>query len=92
MVESSSALHRLVRARVLTGAEADVAVSLVAAMPVRLVTHELLLGEAWRLRHAVRMADAFYLACARRLDAPLLTSDARLARSGVPGVTVTLVT
>jgi len=92
VTETVSALHRLVRARVLTVAEADAAVPLLAIVPVRLITHELLLADVWRLRHAVRTADAFYVACALRLGVPLLTSDGRLARAGIPGVTVTLVT
>ncbi len=90
-VETLSALHRLVRSRVLSEAEADAAAASMAAMPVRPIAHEWLLDHAWSLRHAVRVADAFYLACALRLSAPLLTSDARLARSGVAGVTITLV-
>ncbi len=92
LVETASALHRLVRNRVLTEEEAACAVRLLATMPVRLVTHEVLLDDAWSWRHAVRMADAFYLCCALRLGVPLLTSDGRLARAGMRGVSIMLVT
>jgi predicted nucleic acid-binding protein len=43
------------------------------------------------MRSGVRIADAFYLACAAGMDTSLLTTDARLAR-GHHGVPVTLVT
>jgi predicted nucleic acid-binding protein len=35
----------------------------------------------------VRIADAFYLACAVALNAPLLTLDRRLIRSGASNAT-----
>ncbi len=37
--------------------------------------------EAWTLRHNITFTDACYVALARRLEAPLLTTDARLAAS-----------
>lgn len=87
--EVASALARLVRAGELSDAEAAVAVSSAHRMP--LVAHPLqdLLPAAWGMRQFLRVADAFYLACARRLDAPLLTTDTRLARAqhGIPVIT-----
>ena len=38
-----------------------------------------LTAEAWTMRHNVTFTDACYVALARRLDAPILTTDARLA-------------
>ena len=38
-----------------------------------------LTAEAWTMRHNITFTDACYVALARRLDAPLLTTDARLA-------------
>ena len=35
--------------------------------------------EAWTMRHNITFTDACYVALARRLNAPLLTTDARLA-------------
>ncbi len=90
-VETASALHRLARAGVLTEADADRGLSALAGLPIRAVPHAAVLEAAWALRHAVRIADAFYLAVAKGLDAPLLTTDARLSRAGVRGVTITLV-
>ncbi|WP_035770573.1 hypothetical protein [Arthrobacter castelli] len=39
-----------------------------------------LLAAAWDLRDKVRLVDALYVTLATRLDAPLLTTDLRLAR------------
>ena len=43
--------------------------------------HALLRVRIWQLRHNLSAYDAAYVALAEALDAPLLTSDARLARS-----------
>ena len=43
--------------------------------------HELLLGRMWDLRDNVFAHDATYVALAELLDVPLLTRDAKLARS-----------
>ena len=44
-------------------------------------SHALLRKRIWELRHNLSAYDAAYVALAEALDAPLLTSDARLARS-----------
>ena len=46
--------------------------------------HRGLIDRAWELRDTVRGWDAFYVALAEALDAPLLTIDRRLA--GAPGL------
>ncbi|MGH2953529.1 MAG: type II toxin-antitoxin system VapC family toxin [Solirubrobacterales bacterium] len=43
--------------------------------------HELLRPRVWALRHNLSAYDAAYVALAELLEAPLLTSDAALARS-----------
>lgn len=43
--------------------------------------HEALLPRIWALRQNLTAYDAAYVALAEALDAPLLTTDARLARS-----------
>jgi predicted nucleic acid-binding protein len=58
------------------------------AVPLRRVSHRLLLQDAWDLRHRLSTYDAFYLALARRLDAPIVTCDRRWAAAGDLGVTV----
>ena len=88
--EVASALWRLVRADAVMEGDADRALATIARLNVVMVPHRALLPHAWALRESVRIADAFYLACATRLRTSLLTTDARLAR-GHHGVPVTLV-
>ena len=91
VVETSSALARLERAGELRTHDADVAIRDVGEMPMSLVGHSPLHTRAWALRGSLRLADAFYVACAELLTATLLTSDGRLARAPLSGVAVTLV-
>lgn len=62
-------------------------VSLVRA-PIRRIRHRELLPDAWALRHTLSTYDAFYVALARRLNAPVVTCDQRWAAAGDLGVTV----
>ncbi len=90
-VEVVSAVSRLVRAGAMSD---DVASGLVAAlrrMPARRIPHRFLMARAWDLRNRVRIADAFYVACAAWAGVPLLTTDARLGRAALPNVTLTVV-
>ena len=50
--------------------------------------HGTLATAAWALRGAITYYDALYVALAARLDVPLLTADARLARA--PGLPCTV--
>lgn len=90
-VETASALWRLVRGGELTARHARQALDQLRDLPLIAVPHRALLARAWRFRESVRIADAFYLACAEHVQAPLLTTDGRLAR-GHHGVPVTLIT
>jgi predicted nucleic acid-binding protein len=55
-----------------------------AVMPLRRVSHVPFLSRIWELRHNVSAYDASYIALAEVMQAPLLTTDARLARA--PGI------
>jgi predicted nucleic acid-binding protein len=90
-VEVCSALARLVRADAIEKRDADLAVRRVVRMPVTPMSNSLLTARAWQLRERVRMADAFYAACAMVFGAPLLTTDTRLGAAPLPGVTITVV-
>ena len=57
------------------------AISFLRAFPLHRHPHEPLLDRVWALRQNVTAYDATYVALAELLDAPLITRDARLARS-----------
>ena len=90
-VETPSALHRLVRGEVIEDRRAEEAVHDLRATPVRTVHHRARVALAWAGRQSLRVADSYYVACARVTGHPLLTTDARLARASTTGVTVILV-
>ena len=52
-----------------------------ADLDIERYPHEPLLPRIWQLRNIATAYDASYLALAEALGAPLLTSDARLART-----------
>lgn len=52
-------------------------------LPVERVEHEDLIHVAWGLRDNFTFYDGLFVALALMLDDPLLTFDARLARSGI---------
>lgn len=90
-VEVTSTLARLVRAEELDRSDAAQAVQTFARTKIKFVGHRELVAPAWALRDRIRISDAFYVASARRLRAPLVTCDGRLKRAPLPGITITLV-
>lgn len=81
--EVGQALRRSVRRGELSPDEAEDALWELDEMPLRRISHELLVHHAWTLRDNVTFYDALYVALAEMLDEPLVTLDERLARSGV---------
>jgi len=82
--EVVNALHRLAAASVRSVESCAAALALVTQLPIALHGDAELHRHAFDLarRHGLAAAyDAHYLAVARRLDAPLWTSDARLAKA-----------
>jgi predicted nucleic acid-binding protein len=79
--EVLSALGRLARAGHLQEAEIEARLSLLASMPVQRELLPSLLPGAWARRADLRLVDALYVELASRLDAPLVTTDQRLARA-----------
>lgn len=80
--EAISALARLSRADVLTDAEVATLLDRLGALAMRRlpITSELL-AAAWELRDNVAARDALYVAAAQSMEAKLVTTDERLARS-----------
>lgn len=83
-VEVFSAIRLQHRHGLLERTEAAAAVADLEDWPGERFGHRLLLDRAWDLRDSVRGWDAMYVALAELLDAPLLTTDARLARAPGP--------
>lgn len=80
--EVGHALRRGVRSGKLTAEAGGRALWEVDDLPVERVEHEHLIHVAWGLRDNFSFYDGLYVALALMLDEPLLTFDARLARSG----------
>ncbi|CAN5211754.1 type II toxin-antitoxin system ribonuclease VapC1 [soil metagenome] len=83
-VEVAAALRRRVRLGQTDLALATEALADLADLAALRWDHEPLLTRVWELRENVTAYDAVYVALAEALDAPLVTSDARLARA--PGL------
>ncbi len=81
--EVGHALRRAVRRGELDAEIAGEALWQLDDLPVRRISHEVLIHHAWALRDNVSFYDGLYVALAEMLDEPLVTFDARLARTGV---------
>jgi predicted nucleic acid-binding protein len=77
-LEVLQVLRRYVARRQLDEERAREALSDLRELDVDRYPHDVLLGRIWELRHNASAYGAAYLALAEALDAPLLTSDARL--------------
>lgn len=80
-VEVVSALRSLEHRGKVAAADCDAALGHLASLGVTRYTHEAFTGRMWELRDALSPYDAAYVALAEALECPLLTCDARLARS-----------
>jgi predicted nucleic acid-binding protein len=83
--EVGHVLRRRVAAGDIEVTNAETALMALPALVVERYPHGPLSRAAWRLRENLTYYDALYVALAARLDIPLLTADARLARApGLP--------
>ena len=80
-IEVVSALRRKVARRELTGTRAELAIADLRDTRIRRHAVAPLCARAWALRETNSAYDAAYAALAETLAAPLVTTDARLARS-----------
>jgi len=86
--EVMSGLRRAVHAGRLTEERAVMAVDALTQWPVRRIASRALAPAAWQHHRNVTSYDAFYVAAASTLGAPLITTDGRLARAPGLGITV----
>ena len=80
-IEVLHVLRRIEGAGGITSARARTALGDFANLAIRRHEHAILTDRIWKLRANLTAYDAAYVALAEALDAPLLTLDARLARS-----------
>lgn len=83
-VEVASVLRRAVMAGEITDDIASLAHADLLDLRVELVSYEVVAARAWELRHNVTTYDAWYVAVAELLDAPLATLDQRLVDAPGP--------
>lgn len=79
--EVGHVLRRSALASEIPARDATTALGDLAEFPLRRAGHVGLLERAWELRRNLSFHDALYIALAERLRMPLLTLDARMART-----------
>lgn len=80
-VEAAQVIRRYVLSGEIDSDRGRIALLDLADFPLRRYPHEFLLPRIWELRNNLTAYDAAYVALAEALDAPLLTSDRRLAKA-----------
>lgn len=83
-VEVANILRRAVRAGTLSADVASIAHQDLTRLRVALHPYEPHADRVWALRDNLTAYDAWYIAVAETLDAPIITLDARVARSSGP--------
>ena len=80
-IEFAQALRRLLLAREISSDRAGLALEALGDWSLARHSHVPFLSRIWELRDSMSAYDAAYVALAEALDVPLLTCDAKLARS-----------
>jgi predicted nucleic acid-binding protein len=83
-VEVANVLRRAVRSGDITGDVGALAHADLLELNVELFTYEPFGERVWELRDSLTAYDAWYVALAEALDAPLATLDVRLTRAHGP--------
>lgn len=84
MVEVANILARAARSRQISAEIAELAHADLLELQVELFAYELVGNRAWELHSTVTAYDAWYVALAEQLDAPLGTLDRKLSRASGP--------
>jgi len=87
-IEVSHVLRRYWLAKELSTKRGHDALVDLKDFPLERFEHTVLLSRIWQLRNNLTAYDAAYVALAEALDAPLVTCDAKLARSTGHGATI----
>jgi predicted nucleic acid-binding protein len=83
-VEVLATLRRGVLASEFSAARARLALDDFQVLPIRRYPQKPFLERAWELRANLTVPDALYVALSEALEAPLVTTDRRLARARGP--------
>lgn len=83
-VEVANILRRAARQRQISNDTAALAHADLLQLRIELFPYELVAARVWELRGAVTAYDAWYVALAESLDAPLATLDLKLSRAAGP--------
>jgi len=90
-IEVSHVLRRYWLAKELSTERGHDALVDLEDFPLERFGHTALLPRIWQLRNNLTAYDAAYVALAESLDAPLVTCDAKLARSTGHGATIEII-
>ena len=74
-------LRRHERRGTVPAATTQKAVDRLPSLPITRIEHQPFVPRIWELRHSITSYDAAYVALAEQLGVPLITCDAKLARS-----------
>lgn len=83
-VEAANIIRRMGASSQIPWEQADAAFGMLVSLPFELAFFSGLAERIWQLRHTVTCYDAWYVALAESLNAPLATLDLRLARASGP--------
>ena len=89
--ESLNALRKIALRHPRSARRIDRSVEILGQLPIDFMSLQSLSGEIWRMRGSVTPYDAAHVAVARAAGCPLLTADARLAKSVPAGTSIILV-
>jgi predicted nucleic acid-binding protein len=87
-VEVLATFRRGVLGAHFSAARARMALDDFHAVPIRRYPQKPFLERAWELRENLTVPDALYVALAEALEAPLVTTDRRLARAHGPRIEI----
>ena len=87
-LEVAQVLRRFLLLGLIDDGRAKLAFADLSALGLRRHAHDILLPRVWELRANATAYDAVYLALAEATDAPLVTTDSKLA--SVPGTRATV--